>query len=136
VKVELVPFKSKSWGVVPLPGNPDHFHTGYELEWNHRDRWDLNRSIGEPKKNMLIGQNAIIDGEFRITGWSRGRSAANFQGHFRGHEGVSYELSMEGAAEVFRLLQDGTFPLDGGYMAGRFTFGKFGSSFFLRPLTG
>ncbi len=135
MQVELAPFKSKTWGIVTLPGQPDHFHTGYEREWNGPNRWDLNRSIGEPKANMQIGTNAIITGLFRIDNWSRGRSAANFHGHFKDHPNVSYEMSMDGTGDLWTLVQDGIFPLRDGYIEGRFTFSKNGQNIFIKPLT-
>lgn len=133
MQVELVPFKSKSWGIIALPGHSDHFHTGYEHEWNLSDRWELNKTVGTPNANMQIGTNAIITGLFRIDNWSRGRSAANFHGHFRSRSGVSYAMSMDGVGLLWELVQNGKFPLKNGYIEGRFTFTKNGQNIFLKP---
>lgn len=133
MKIDLIDFPSKTWGIIPLPNIIDHFHTGYENEWNGAQRWDIFRQHGVPKEKMQIGTNAIIHGLFHIDGYSRGRSAANFHGHFKDHDAVKYDLSMDGANSLWQYIQHGDFPLRDGYFYGQFTFVKNGQNIFLKP---
>lgn len=145
MQIEPITFRSKSWGIIETPFLPGHFHTGYEKEWGYgfdpavlggRSIWDLERQYGRPNTLMQIGKNVIITGAFRIDGFSRGRSAANFHGHFKGHEKVAYDVSMDGTAELLDVIQDGKYPVNDGYIEGRYTFAKNGQSIFLKPYLG
>jgi hypothetical protein len=135
--IEPIKFKSKSWGVIELPYAPGHYHTGYEREWPLVGTWDEHHDattkIGVPVENMKIGENVIITGLFRLVGMSRGRSAANFSGHFRKHENVSYDFGMQGAMTLISYIQMGLFPVKDGFIDGRWTFAKQGNSIFLTP---
>jgi len=119
MKVERIA-GSKSWGLIPHPVHDGHFHTG----------WEHDRGASS---DMEVGTNAIITGHFHVGGCSRGRSAANALGHFKGHQTVTYMLSVDGIATLFRLLQDGTFPIVDGYIDGVWTFVKQGQNIFLKP---
>lgn len=132
MKTTFVTFKSKSWGIIPLPHRPGHFHTGYEAKWED-DHYGMFKTYGSPDQQMNIGQNAIIEGLFRIDDSTRGRSAANFLGHFHGNGLVSYRLSMEGTQTLWELVQDGRFPITDGYIDGKWTFAKQGMNIFLKP---
>ncbi len=121
----------KSWGVIALPDKPGHYHTGYVGQWaNGNWRSSAGR---KPEECMVIGENVVITHDFKIDSMSRGRSAANFSGHFRGHEEVSYEFGMQGTMQLIELLQSGAFWIVDGYIVGRWTFAKQGSSMFLKP---
>jgi hypothetical protein len=126
MKTTLVPFKSKSWGIIPILNAEGHFFTGYVSQWDYG-------SDAKAKDRMEIGTNAIIEGDFQIDGMSRGRSAANFSGHFRDHPKVSYEFGMQGTTQLLFLIQAGTFPIVDGYIAGVWTFAKQGESVFMCP---
>lgn len=141
MRTETVKFKSTAWGVIPLPNFPGHYFTGYEHEWDRRhlpagtNQYAYVREHGTPSVQMRIGENAIIRcADFRIEGARRGRSAANFIGHFRETRDVDYVLSMEGTASLFLAIQNGRFPLVDGYVRGDWTFVKQGQNIFLRPL--
>jgi hypothetical protein len=133
MSAEIHAFKSKSWGVIPVPGSDGEFHTGWEGEWSWPGGWEFRKQHGDPKDHMLVGQNAVFRARsFKVTGFGRGRSAANFYGHFKGST-FKYEMGMEGTAAIFDGLQDGGLVLDGGYIIGDWTFAKQGQSIFLRP---
>lgn len=111
--------KQKTWGVFGHT-TPGHFHTGF---------------VGFITDDPVPGRNAIITGDFRIVGMSRGRSAANFRGFFRGHEEVGYELGMKGTYEIIEALQSDRMAIVDGFIAGRWTFAKQGCDIFLKPYT-
>jgi hypothetical protein len=140
MRVEPVKFKSKAWGVTPLPGIPGHYFTGYEHEWGNYttgtlNRYEYARQHGTPSEQMRIGENVIFrDADFRIDTSRRGRSAANFIGHFRNSDMVPYVLSMDGTGDLFTAIQTGRFPLIDGYVRGDWTIVKQGQNIFLRPL--
>lgn len=115
-----------------MPNHSGHFYTGYDSSWD-KGGWQLNTTIGPPKSNMRVGENVIIEGPFRITGNSRGRSAANFHGNFLDHEGFTYDLSMDGVGELWQLVQAGIFPIRADYIEGKWTIAKQGQSIFLKP---
>lgn len=133
--VERYSFKSKTWGVVQIPGT-EEFHTGYEHEWSWSlgNIWDFARAHGTPSSRMEIGTNVIFrQRPFKVDGWSRGRSAANFHGKFQGSD-VQYELSMDGTGALWDFVLSGAFPIVGGYIIGDWTFAKQGQSIFLKPV--
>lgn len=121
-KVEIITNpKQKTWDLLDDPANPGHFRTGYVGCHGISDQG-------------TAGRNAIITGDFHIDGMSRGRSAANFNGHFRGHEAVGYQIGMSSLTELLLLMQSGWFPIRDGYIRGRWTFVKQGQSVVLLPL--
>lgn len=135
--------KQKTWGVVDHPFFPGHFYTGYDRMWEHTDgvnyaAWhDLHHvQQDRPDQHMEAGRNVIITGDLAIDSMSRGRSAANFKGHFYGHSKVPYEFGMSGILDLLKLIQDGAIYPVKGYLSGRWTFAKQGSNMFLKPYSG
>jgi hypothetical protein len=124
IKLIEVP-KQKTWALHDSGDHLGHFATGF-IGYNH----------AADDADEDLGRNAIITGDFHIDGMSRGRSAANFNGHFRGHEEAGYQLGMAGMADLLLLIQSGTFRIVDGYISGRWTFAKQGQSVFLMPYVG
>ena len=125
--------KQKTWGIVENPHHPGHFYTGYVGMWG--DWQSRNRAPGKPEDFMVPNKNAIITGDFKMVSMSRGRSAANFHGHFRGHEEVSYELGMKSTYDIVEALQYGRMQIVDGYISGTWSFAKQGCDIFLKPYT-
>jgi len=127
VQVEIIP-GGKTWGVIPHPKYEGHFHTGWEHEriggWS--DGWTLSSKMENCK-------NAILTGDFHVDNFTRGRSATGVEGHFRGHEKVSYVISLDGIAKVFGMIQQGKFVVTDGYFSSQWTFIKQGQSIFITP---
>ncbi len=134
MKAEMVPMKSRAWGVVPLSGT-DEFFTGWQGQWGYTSEdWDRQRTVGTPHDCMLVGQNAIFrQRAFKINSMGRGRSAANFYGTFQDSE-VGYDLSMDGTLDVILAMQDGRMTIQDGFIVGDWTFSKNGQNIFLKPL--
>lgn len=132
---ESITFKSKTWGVIPMPDGSGEFFTGWQGQWGYSTQgWDWQKQHGEPHDCMLIGQNAIFrQRPFHIASMGRGRSAANFYGTFVDSP-QTYELSMDGTMDVLRAMQDGRMPIVDGHIVGDWTFAKQGQNIFLKPL--
>lgn len=137
VAVEMVAFKSKSWGVIPMYDGSGEFFTGWQGQWGYTSPdWEHQKAHGVPQVNMLIGQNAIFrQRPFQIDTMGRGRSAANFYGKFRDSD-HGYDLSMDGTLDTILAIQDGRMKIVDGYIVGDWTFSKNGQNIFLRPYFG
>lgn len=134
MKIREISFKSKTWGVAPHPVHEGHFYTGYSDDCYPYRSEALARGLStDPRENMAIGKNVIIEGDFKIVGMSRGRSAANLHGHFRGHEQVTYDLALGGGLDTIKALQDDDFQIVDGYISGVWTIAKKGANIFLQP---
>lgn len=120
--IKDVPIKGAKWGIAPHNEYPEHFFTGYV-----NGRW------GRDAAEMQLGRNVILEGGFVIERMSRGRSAANFHGHFLGHPEVSYEMGMKAVTDLLMQLQTGEMAVQDQAFYGLWTFAKQGCDIFLVP---
>lgn len=117
--IKPITMKSSSWGIVPHDRD-GHFFTGF---------------VGGGIE-MLHGQNVIITDAFQVEKMRRGRSAAEFTGHFSGAMSIAYQMGMESMLHIIQNLQSGRFTIDPtGYIVGDWTFKKQGQNILLHPVT-